>query len=93
MNKSELIEQVQHKMDPNGKGTKDAAKAVESVLETIRLAMADGEEVVITGFGKFEVVRRAAKQARNPRTGEALTIPARKAIKFTPGKGLKETVQ
>ena len=59
----------------------------------MREAMKAGDSVTFTGFGSFKVTQRAARKGRNPRTGKEINIPAGKAVKFTPGKALKESVK
>uniref|UniRef100_UPI003898EF0E HU family DNA-binding protein n=1 Tax=Geminicoccus roseus TaxID=404900 RepID=UPI003898EF0E len=70
----------------------DSAKAVRAVLDSIQAALKDGDKVTITGFGSFEVVQRAAREGRNPQTGKTITIAESKAVRFKPGKGLKDAV-
>lgn len=69
-----------------------AEKVVDAVFDTIVKTMSRGEEVAITGFGTFRVVKRAARQGRNPKTGETIQIKASTKPKFRAGKGLKEAV-
>ncbi len=89
MNKSELVEAVAKKADI----TKVAAQeALEAVIESITKSLKKGEEVRLVGFGTFTVAKRAASTGRNPRTGEAIKIPASKQPKFKAGKELKDTV-
>jgi DNA-binding protein HU-beta len=89
MNKSELISEVAKVVS-----TKKAAQdAVDCVISSITRALKKGEDVVLTGFGTFKVVKRKARKGRNPNTGEAIKIKASKAPKFTPGKALKEAVK
>lgn len=89
MNKSELVDAVAKKADI----TKVAAQeALEAVIETITKSLKKGEEVRLVGFGTFTVAKRAASTGRNPRTGEAIKIPASKQPKFKAGKELKDTV-
>lgn len=85
MNKTELVKSV---AAGSGLSMTDAARAVGAVIETITKSMHAGEPVVIPGFGSFAVRERAARSGRNPRTGEAMTIAARKRVHFNPGKGL-----
>jgi DNA-binding protein HU-beta len=66
--------------------------AVESVLEGIAAALERGEAVSLAGFGKFSVAQRAARQARDPRTGASIDVPARLVPRFSPAAALKETV-
>jgi DNA-binding protein HU-beta len=89
MNKSQLVETI---AADSGLSKADAGRAVESFLATVGKTLKKGDEVVITGFGKFSVVKRAARQGVNPRTGEKVKIKASKAPKFTPGASLKQTV-
>ena len=89
MNKTELIAAVAEK---SGLTRKDSEKAVLAALETITETLKTGEKVQLVGFGTFEVSSRAAREGRNPRTGETLTIPACKMVKFRPGKMLKDAL-
>ena len=70
----------------------EAEKKAKAFLETVEEALVKGEEVIFTGWGKWEVVEKAERVGRNPKTGEEITIPARKAIKFKAGKALEEKV-
>jgi len=69
-----------------------ATKAVSAALDGIQTALRSGEKVTLTGFGVFEIADRSEREGRNPQTGAAITIAASKAIKFKPGKGLREAV-
>jgi DNA-binding protein HU-beta len=90
LTKKDLIELVAKK----GNFTNKAAReAVAAFLNGIRDSLKRGEKVVITGFGTFSVRRRAARPGRNPKTGEKITIQARKAPGFTAGKTLKKVVR
>jgi DNA-binding protein HU-beta len=89
MNKSQLIDAV---ASDSGLTKTDSARAVESLLHTITKTLKKGGEVNITGFGKFSVVNRAARQGVNPRTGERVKIKASKAPKFSAGASLKQAV-
>lgn len=90
MNKSELIAAVEAK----GIDKKEAAKAVTAIFESITEALSrkTPEKVQIIGFGTFEVRDRAAKQGRNPKTGETIEIKASKSPAFKAGKALKDSV-
>jgi DNA-binding protein HU-beta len=90
MTKSELIKKIKENGEYNN--IKDAEKALNTVLDTIRDTLADGEKVQLVGFGTFEVRQRAEKKAINPRTKVEYIQPAKKAPAFKPGKGLKEIV-
>jgi DNA-binding protein HU-beta len=89
MNKSQLIEAI---AKDTGLTKADSARAIESFLDTVQKTLKKGDEVAITGFGKFSVVKRAARQGVNPRTGERVKIKASKAPKFSAGAGLKAAV-
>lgn len=89
MNKTQLVEAV---AADSGLSKADASRAIESFVGTVSKTLKKGDEVVITGFGKFSVVKRAARMGVNPRTGEKVKIKASKAPKFTAGAGLKGTV-
>ena len=88
MNKTELVKVV---AAGSGLSLTDASKAVGATIETITKSMYSGEPVVLPGFGSFTVRERAARSGRNPRTGEAITIAARRRVYFHPGKGLDLT--
>ena len=89
MNKTELIAAVAEKTDLS---QKDADAAVSAVLGAITDALKAGDKIQLVGFGTFEVRNRAAKQGRNPRTGETMTVPASKVPAFKAGKALKDAV-
>jgi DNA-binding protein HU-beta len=89
MNKSQLIEAV---ASDSGLTKTDSARAIESLLDTVTRTLRKGDEVNITGFGKFSVIKRAARQGVNPRTGERVKINATKAPKFSAGASLKQAV-
>ena len=88
MNKTELVKVV---AAGSGLSLTDASRAVGATIETITNSMKAGEPVVLPGFGSFTVRERAARSGRNPRTGEAITIAARRRVYFHPGKGLDLT--
>lgn len=90
MTKKDLVELVAKKGNLTNKAARDA---VAAFLNGIRDSLKSGEKVVITGFGTFSVRKRAARPGRNPKTGEKITIQARKAPGFTPGKTLKKAVR
>jgi DNA-binding protein HU-beta len=90
MTKSDFVDQV---ASESGLSKKDAAGAVDAVLGTIEKALKNGDEVSFTGFGKFHVAQRGAREGRNPRTGESMTIAASKVPRFTAGSGLKKAVK
>jgi len=87
MNKAELIDALTTKL---GTDRRQATAAVENIVDTIVRAVHKGESVTITGFGVFEQRRRAARVARNPRTGETVKVKAKKAPKVTIGATFKK---
>ena len=89
MNKNDLVSAV---AGSTGMSKSDSAKAVEGVFDAISGALSSGGDVRIVGFGTFSVVNRKATTGRNPRTGQAIQIPASKQPKFKAGKGLKDAV-
>jgi DNA-binding protein HU-beta len=89
MNKSQLVDAI---AEDTGFTKVDAGIAVESVIDTVTKTLKRGDDVNITGFGKFSVVKRAARQGVNPRTGERVKIKASKAPKFSAGASLKQAV-
>ena len=89
MNKNDITEAVAEATDTS---KADAAKAVDCVFETISDALKNGDGVQLIGFGSFSVTDRAAREGRNPRTGETLQIAASKQPKFKAGKALKDAV-
>jgi DNA-binding protein HU-beta len=90
MTKSEFVDKVAAE---SGLSKKDAGGAVDAVIKTVEGTLARGEDVTFTGFGKFHVAQRGAREGRNPRTGETMTIAASKVPRFTAGSGLKKAVK
>ena len=89
MNKSELIEHIAADADISKAA---AARALESVIDSITAALKKGDSVSLVGFGTFEVSKRAERSGRNPSTGAAITIKAASVPKFRPGKALKDAL-
>ena len=89
MNKTELIAAVAEKAEIS---KKDAEKAVKAFTDAVAEELAKGGKVQLVGFGNFEVSERPAREGRNPRTGETMTIAASKTHKFKPGKALKDEI-
>ena len=89
MNKTELIAAVAEKAEIS---KKDAEKAVKAFTDAVSEELAKGGKVQLVGFGNFEVSERPAREGRNPRTGETMTIAASKTPKFKPGKALKDEI-
>ena len=89
MNRSELIAKIAEKSELS---KKDAEKAVASFIESVTEALVSGDKVQLVGFGSFEVRRREERAGRDPRTGNAITIPASNSPAFKAGKALKDAV-
>jgi DNA-binding protein HU-beta len=89
MNKNDVIDAVAER---TGLAKSDAARAVEAVLATVTEALQKGDAVALSGFGNFAAKSRAARTGRNPRTGEAIAIPASRVPSFKAGKALKDAV-
>ena len=89
MNKSELVEAM---AKDSGLSKADSGRALESFLTTVETTLRKGDEVAITGFGKFSVAKRGARTGRNPQTGAALKIKASKSPRFSAGATLKQAV-
>lgn len=89
MNKTELVAAIAERTQIS---KKDAEKAVKAFTEVVAEELTKGEKIQLVGFGTFEVSDRAAREGRNPRTGETMTIAASKTPKFKAGKALKDAV-
>ena len=89
MNKGELISAA---AASTGIAKGDVEKVLNAVLDTVKATVAKGDSVQLIGFGSFTVSARNARQGFNPRTGEKMTIPASKTVKFKPGAALKAAV-
>ena len=90
MRKQDLIRMVAEETQQT---ESQATKAVNAVFSAITDALANGDEVAVSGFGSFRVVERSARQGRNPSTGEPMKIAARKSPVFRPGTKLKRSVE
>ncbi len=89
MTKQEFVDAV---ADKAGLTKRDAGSAVDSALDVIEGTLKNGDAITFTGFGKFHVTRRAARQGVNPRTGEPVQIAAANVPKFSAGSHLKKAV-
>lgn len=89
MNKTELVKSLAEKAEIT---QKDAAKALDAMVETIQEALAGGDKVQIIGFGSFEVRDRKERKVISPASKEEIIVPATKVPAFKPGKSLKEAV-
>jgi DNA-binding protein HU-beta len=87
MNKNDLVESLAEEFEVTKSYARDL---VDSLFQRIIEAANQGEEVAIFGFGRFKVVERGARKGRNPRTGEAVKIAAKKVLKFGAAKAMKE---
>jgi len=90
MTKNEFVDRVSSN---SGLGKGEAAKAVDAVLESIQEVLSRGGEINFTGFGKFSVADRSARQGVNPQTGEKIQIAASKVPRFSAGSALKSAVK
>ena len=89
MNKEDLVNEVAKVVSTK----KEAKAAVECVFSSIAAALKKKQTVTLIGFGTFKVNKRKARDGRNPSTGEAIKIKAKKVPKFVPGKGLRDAVE
>ena len=90
MTKNEFVDRV---ADKSGLGKGEASKAVDAVLESLQEVLSRGGEVNFTGFGKFSVADRSARQGVNPQTGEKIQIAASRVPRFSAGSALKKAVK
>lgn len=89
MNKNELISSI---ASTTGLTKTDSAKALDAFISSVTKSLKSGNDVRLVGFGTYCVSKRAATTGRNPRTGDAIKIPARKQAKFKAGKSLQDAV-
>ncbi len=89
MNKTELVAAMAEKA---GLSKKDAEAALKAFTDTVAEELKKGDKIALVGFGTFEVSERAAREGRNPQTGEPMKIAASKAPKFKAGKALKDAI-
>lgn len=89
MNKDQLTSQIANR---TGSSLKDAAEFIDAFTDTVTEALSANDNVQLVGFGNFSVNQRKATTGRNPRTGEAIQIPAKNVPKFSAGKKLKDAV-
>ncbi len=90
MHKTELIALLQEK---TGGTAEETRKTVNAMIDIIMESLAEGEKILLPGMGSLKVVDRTEHKGRNPRTGEEITIPAQKVVRFSPGKFLREAVK
>ena len=91
MTKAELVDKIYAKSGLPTKAKSEAA--LDATIEAITECLKAGDAITLTGFGSFKVAKRAARKGRNPRTGKEIDIAPCAAVKFTPGKSLKEAVK
>ncbi len=89
MTKTELVKKVAEKAEIN---QNLSATVIEAVFESLSESLGQGDNFNMIGFGSLKVVERNERRGRNPKTGEEITIPAQKTVRFSPGKKLKELV-
>ena len=89
MNKTELIAAIAEKAEIS---KKDSEKALKAFIEVVTEQLKNDDKVQLVGFGTFEVSKRAAREGRNPQTGQTMKIAACKAPKFKAGKALKDAI-
>ncbi len=89
MNKSELVEAM---AADAGISKAAAGKALDSLMTNVKSTLKGGGKLALVGFGSFTVKERAARDGRNPQTGETIKIPARRVVSFKPGSELKGAV-
>jgi integration host factor subunit beta len=89
MTKADLVEKVANEAEMT---KKDAEQLVEIIFDSIISTLNKGEKIELRGFGSFRVRQRNARQGRNPKTGSAVNIPAKRVAYFKPGKELKEII-
>ncbi len=90
MNKTELVAMVAEKA---GFSKKDAEKAVNAFVDSVKEGLVKGDKIVLVGFGSFETKKRAARKGKNPQTGEVINIAASTVPAFKAGKALKDAVK
>lgn len=89
MNKQELIDAVAAQ---TGASKAQTGETIDTLIDVVKTVVAKGDSVQLIGFGSFGSGKRAARTGRNPKTGEAINIPAAKTVKFTAGKAFKDAV-
>lgn len=90
MTKAELIEKVASAADIK---KAEAQRVLDELIEAVKGSLKKGQKVTLVGFGTFSVSKRKARKGKNPRTGEAIKIPAAKVPRFSPGKALKDALK
>lgn len=89
MNKSDLINQV---AATTGLTKTKSGEVIDSIMDSMKEALAKGDKITLVGFGSFSVAKRKARNGRNPKTGEVITIPEKSVVKFKSGSYLSDSV-
>jgi integration host factor subunit alpha len=89
MNKKDIVEAIHARV---GFSKRETAAIVDKAFELLKTALAEGDSVMISAFGKLSVRERKARKGRNPKTGETITLPARKVVTFKVSRVLKEQI-
>lgn len=89
MTKADIFEKIQ---DGTGMTKKESAEMVEAVFSIMKSTLESGDKIKVAGFGNFEVKQKKDRRGRNPQTGEALTIEARRILTFKPSMVLKKAI-
>lgn len=92
MKRADIVDEIKRLMGPV-LSRRECAEVVQACLFSIKRSLAAGERVELRGFGVFEVVHRRSRMARNPRTGDAVPVPARNAVLFRPSKDMRALVE
>jgi DNA-binding protein HU-beta len=90
MTKAELIDKI---ASATGMTKADSGRALDAILDAVKLTLKKGQKVTLVGFGTFSVSKRKARKGRNPRTGQEIKIAAAKVPKFTAGQPLKDFIK
>ena len=90
MNKADLMLKISKEAEIT---KRQAAKALDALVEGMQEALSRGDNITLLGFGTFSVMSRSARKGRNPQTGREILIPASKTAKFRAGKGLREAIR
>lgn len=91
--KLDIVRELSERYKKYGVTVAATRRVVDGVFDLVRKALAEGKRIEVRNFGVFKVVDRAPRVARNPRTGERRSVPARKAVKFVAGRGIQEKIQ
>ena len=89
MNKKDVVQAIHEKV---GFSKRETAAIVDKTIELMKTALAEGDSIMVSAFGKFSVREKKAQKGRNPKTGETMTLPPRKVITFKVSRGLKERI-